>query len=115
MKEEESWPFPERGGVMKPYSLDLRERVAAAVEHHEGSWRQIARRFRVSLSFISRLQRRRRHTADLNAKPHGGGHPPALDEAACQRLREVLHERPAAALQEPPQHLCLSFCLTDPW
>jgi hypothetical protein len=31
---------------MKPYSLDLRERVAAAVEHHEGSWREVARRFR---------------------------------------------------------------------
>jgi transposase len=100
---------------MKPYSLDLRERVAAAVEHHEGSWRQIARRFRVSLSFISRLQRRRRQTADLNARPHGGGHPPALDEAACQRLREVLHERPDATLQELRQHLRLSCSLTALW
>ncbi len=36
---------------MKPYSLDLRRRVAAAVDHHEGSQRQIAARFRVSLEW----------------------------------------------------------------
>jgi transposase len=100
---------------MKPYSLDLRERVAAAVEHHEGSWRPIARRFRVRVSFITRLQRRRRQTGDLTPKPHGGGHPPALDEAACQRLREVLRERPDATLQELRQRLRLSCSLTALW
>lgn len=41
--------------TMRPYSMDLRERVAAAVDHHEGSQRQIARTFRVSLSFVVRL------------------------------------------------------------
>jgi hypothetical protein len=35
---------------MRPYSNDLRERVAAAVDHAEGSLREIARRFRVSNS-----------------------------------------------------------------
>ena len=38
---------------MRPYSLDLRERVLAAVDHHEGSIRWIARIFRVSTSFIA--------------------------------------------------------------
>jgi transposase len=108
-------PFSERGGVRKPYSRDLRERVAAAVEHHEGSWRQIARRFRVSVSFITRLQRRHRQTGDLSPKPHGGGQPPALDEAACQRLRAAVHERPDATLQELRQRLRLSCSLTALW
>ena len=40
---------------MGPYSKDLRERVAAAVDHGEGSQREIARRFRVSLTFVFRL------------------------------------------------------------
>jgi transposase len=44
---------------MRPYSTDLRARVAAAIDHHEGSLRQIARTFRVSLSFIVRLLQRR--------------------------------------------------------
>ena len=44
---------------MRPYSMDLRERVAAAVDLREGSQREIARRFRVSLSFVVRLLERR--------------------------------------------------------
>ena len=46
--------------AMAPYSMDLRERVAAAVDHREGSQREIARRFRVSLSFLVGLLQRRR-------------------------------------------------------
>jgi transposase len=40
---------------MRPYSMDLRQRVAQAVAQQEGSLRQLARRFCVSLSFITRL------------------------------------------------------------
>ena len=32
---------------MRPYSMDLRERVAAAIDAGEGSQRQVAKRFRV--------------------------------------------------------------------
>ena len=63
---------------MKPYSMDLRQRIAAAIDHGEGSFREIARRFRISLSGLARLLRRRRQTGTLEPKPHGGGHPPAL-------------------------------------
>ena len=72
---------------MRPYSRDLRERVAATVDDREGSQRQIARRFRVSLSFVARLLRHRHQTDSLDPQPHGGGHPPALDEADLERLR----------------------------
>ena len=75
---------------MRPYSLDLRERVAAAVDHHEGSQRQIARRFRVSLSFIVRLLQRRRKAGTLTPKPHGGGPRPALSRRDQQRLRRLV-------------------------
>ena len=44
---------------MRPYSLDLRERILAAVDDHDGSIRWIARIFRVSTSFIVRLLQRR--------------------------------------------------------
>jgi transposase len=63
---------------MRPYSTDLRERVAAAVDHREGSQRPIARTFRVSLSFVVRLLQRRRGAGTLDPKPHGGSPPPAL-------------------------------------
>jgi hypothetical protein len=39
---------------MGPYSMDLRERVAAAIDQGQ-SQRQVATRFGVSLSFVTRL------------------------------------------------------------
>jgi transposase len=58
---------------MRPYSIDLRERVAAAVDDGEGSQREIARSFWVSVSFVSRLLKRRREAGTVAPAPHGGG------------------------------------------
>lgn len=55
------------------YSADLRQRVVDAVDRGEGSQREIARRFGVSLSFVVRLLQHRRRTGGLEPKPHGGG------------------------------------------
>ena len=40
---------------MKAYSLHLRTQIINAYENHEGSQRQIAHRFKVSLSFTYRI------------------------------------------------------------
>src|SRR5512147_957837 len=88
---------------MRPYSTDLRERVAAAIDHHEGSLRQIARTFRVSLSFIVRLLQRRRTAGTLAPKPHGGGPPPALGPDDRQRLADLIREQPDATLDQLKQ------------
>jgi transposase len=85
---------------MRPYSLDLRQRVLAALDAGEGSQPEIAARFRVSVSFITRLLRRRRQTGSVTPKPHGGGHPPALDRAARRRLRRLVREQADATLEE---------------
>jgi transposase len=85
---------------MRPYSLDLRQRVAAALDAREGSQPEIARRFQVSVSFITRLIRRRRQTGSLAPKPHGGGHPPALDRDGQDRLRQAVRDQPDATLAE---------------
>lgn len=73
---------------MGPYSTDLRERVTAVVDNQEGSQRDIARLFRVSLSFDVRLLQRRRDADTLEPKPHGGGPPCALGPDDQQRLAE---------------------------
>src|SRR5512135_925349 len=85
---------------MRPYALDLRQRIAAALDAHEGSQPQIAHRFRVSVSFITRLHRRRRQTGSLAPRPHGGGHPPALDRDGQERLRRAVRDQPDATLAE---------------
>ena len=77
---------------MRPYSLDLRERVAAAVDHHDGSIRWIARIFRVSTSFIVRLLQHRRTAGTLAPEPHRGGPPPALEPGDLERLAGLVRE-----------------------
>ena len=88
---------------MAPYSLDLRERVAAAVDHGEGSQREIARRFRVSLSLIVRLLQRRRAAGTLAPRPHGGGPRLALNRRDQQRLRRLVKKQNDATLKQLKQ------------
>lgn len=90
---------------MRPYSMDLRQRVAQAVDHHEGSLRQLARRFCVSVSCVTRLLALRRRTGSLAPKPHQGGPPPLLGPEARQRLQQLVHDQPDATLAELAQPL----------
>src|SRR3954462_11931406 len=65
---------------MTPYSQDLRQRVLDTVRRGEGSLRQIADRFLVSVSFVTRLLRTHRDTGSLQprlpgAKAPGRGNP----------------------------------------
>ena len=100
---------------MRPYSTDLRERVAAAVDHHEGSLRQIARRFRVRLSFLVRLLPRRRDAATLEPKPHGGGPPAVLGPDDRQRLAELIRAQPDATLEQLKQRGGFTCSLKTLW
>ena len=85
---------------MRPYSMDLRERIVAAIDRGEHSLRQIAHIFSVNLSFLVRLLQRRRATGSIQPKPHGGGPPPKLDRAAVRRLRTLVRKQPDATLTE---------------
>ena len=58
---------------MKPYSLDLRQKVVEAYSNKEGSFRRLAKRFKVSLSFIQRLIKRYREEGTIAPKTGGGG------------------------------------------
>ena len=87
-------------GVARQHDGRLGERVAAAVDDGEGSQREIAATFRVSLSFVSRLLRRRRDAGTLAPQPHGGGPPPALGPDDRRRLDELIREQPDATLEQ---------------
>ena len=58
---------------MKAYSVDLRQKIIDAHNQQEGSQRQLAKRFRVSLSFIENLLKRYRRDGTVEARAHGGG------------------------------------------
>lgn len=88
---------------MDAYSMDLRERVVAACDERDGPRRQIAVRLSVSVRWIGGLLRRRRRTGSIAARPHGGGRPPASDEAASDRLRAAVRADADATLGEPAE------------
>src|SRR3954449_6132401 len=90
---------------MIPYSQDLRKRILETVQRGDGSLRQIARRFLVSVSFVTRLLRLHRGTGSLEPKPHGGGNPAVLGPEDLERLRESIRQQPDATLEELRQRL----------
>lgn len=83
-----------------PLSVDLRQRVIAAYEAKEGSVRQLAARFKVSLSFVRDLNRRYRETGAVEPKPHGGGAVAKLGVAQLLMVKALVEAQPDALLEE---------------
>lgn len=63
--------------MVRPYSLDLRERVVSAVEAGQ-SCRAVARTFCVSVASVVKWSQRARRTGSAAAKPMGGKRPVLL-------------------------------------
>ena len=85
---------------MKPYSMDLRERVVAACDAREGTREQIAKRFGVGDRWIRKLLRRRRETDSIAPLPQNPGRKRALNDRQMERLRRLIQKRPDATLAE---------------
>jgi transposase len=100
---------------MRPLSNDLRQRILAAVDNLEGSRRQIAARFRVDVSTITRLLQLRRQTGSFEPRPHGGGTEPTLDQQGLDRLRGLVEQTPDATLEQLRQGLGVSGSIMIIW
>lgn len=90
---------------MKAYSLDLRQRVVAAVERSEGTIAEVAELFGVGATFIKNMLRLHRQGAELAPKPHGGGHTPRLGEQQLAKLKAHLKAHSDLTLNELREHL----------
>ena len=84
---------------MKPYSVDLRQRVIALIEAGEFSQPQIAKLFQVSLGTVENWWRRWRDTGDLNPTVYTPGPERTLKECAAT-IRSEVQRQPDATLQE---------------
>ncbi|MEH2184022.1 helix-turn-helix domain-containing protein [Nostoc sp.] len=85
---------------MKAYSTDLREKVINAYNNQEGSQRELAKRFSVSLSFVQSLLRRYRSSGTVEAKPHGGGQSAKLNSEQIALVMLLVEEDNDAILVE---------------
>ena len=84
---------------MKAYPVELRARVAEAVDGGQ-SWTAAAARFRVSVAFVGKLLRQRRETGSIEPRRGWVGSKPALDDQALERLRKAVREDSDATLDE---------------
>lgn len=88
-----------------PYSIDLRQRVIDAYKAKEGSQRQLAERFQVSLSFVKRLVCRYRDTGQATPLSHAGGASAKIKIIDLPVVQQLVNEQPDAILKE----LCERF------
>ena len=85
---------------MKAYSSDLRQKVIDAYNNREGSQRQLAKRFSVSLSFVQSLLDRYRSSRTVEPKPQSGGHPAKLNQEQIVLVATLVEEDNDAILVE---------------
>jgi len=80
---------------MQAYSVDLRQRIVEAYENGEGTQKEIAQLFGVSLSWFESLLRQWRQTGSV-----GGGRQAKFTGKKLERLKTLVEKNPDATLEE---------------
>lgn len=89
---------------MKAYSLDFRQKIVDTYHNTSISQRQLAKKFEVSLSVVTRLIKQWRETGNLNPKPLPG-RPRKLNKENEAILLELLEENNDWTLEEYQKEL----------
>jgi transposase len=96
---------------MKTLSVDLRERILASYDAHEGTREETANRYRVSLGMVKKLLQQRRKTGDIRPRHHYSGRKPKILDPHRRRMRDLLSRQPDMTLAELRQATALSCSL----
>ena len=86
--------------MSKPYSIDLREKIVIAYNNDEDSMRDLAERFKVSFSFVSKLLQKFHLHGEIGPKPHGGGQPASISASGEVFLKKLIESQPDLTLVE---------------
>lgn len=90
---------------MQSYSLDLREKIIEVYKEGSRSQRQLARQFRVALSFIEKLIKQYKETGNVAPKVRSEQTPTKLSEQDLNVLSELVSEKNDATLAELSEEL----------
>lgn len=85
---------------MRPYSLDLRQKIIEVYTKEKISGRQLSIRFKVALSFVQKLIKQYDNTGNIHPRPHGGGKKLKLTEEQLEVLGEIVSKNNDATLEE---------------
>jgi transposase len=86
--------------MVAAYSIGLRKKILAAYQNKEGSQRELAKGFKVSLSFIRNFLRRYRETGEIPAHRQGGERRSRLKGEELELLQNVVSEKTDIYLRE---------------
>ena len=84
---------------MKPYSLDLREKVIDAIEKGDSSVRKVAQRFGVSKNFVQKLVTQKRTQGHIFPQKQGGSMVSPVMRYKAE-LMEIFEQQNDATLAE---------------
>ena len=85
---------------MKAYSLDLRQKIIERYQEGNISQRELARQFRVALSFIETLLKRYRESGTIEPKRRTHQTPTKLNEEQLSVLAQLVEAQNDATLKE---------------
>ena len=84
---------------MKPYSVDLRQKIVETYLNEKIPQRQLARRFHVALSFVIKILKQYRETSCLEPRK-SPGRPPKLNQEQLEVLQVIVEENNDWTLEE---------------
>lgn len=85
---------------MKPYPIELRQKIIKLYEEENTSIRKLAERFCVAKSFIQKLVKQYKETADIQPQTQGGSPKPKLKPEELIDLVEIVEANNDATLEE---------------
>jgi len=89
----------------QPYSNDLRRKFFQVYDAGEGTLEEIAKRFRVSLSWAKKISARRTKTGEIEVRQWRRGPRSRVTGAHGEWMREQIRRQPDLTLQELQQRL----------
>jgi transposase len=95
---------------MKPYSVDLREKIVSAIENGESSFRKTAQRFSVSKSYVQKLVAQKRAEGHVLPRKQGGSLSSVMEHKT--QLMAIFEKQTDATLAEYCEQL---FDATGLW
>lgn len=100
---------------MKALSMDLRERILAAVLEGKESMPRIAARFSVSYGVVQKLKYQWRDLGTLKPQTHRVGRKRVLNDRQCKRLGEMVAKDSSLTLEQLRKKLGVDCCLQTIW
>jgi transposase len=100
---------------MRPFSIDLRERIVGAYENQEGSYAVLAARFAVSRAVVGKFVRQQREQGTLASGVHRRGRKAAIRGPQEAALRRHVCAHPDATLAERIEALGLDCSVKTMW